>query len=46
VEITVQKALEKFPVHNTGIISYKGSQFISKDIAVYLKFAGVQHIKT
>ena len=46
VEITIQKALEKFPGHNPRIISDNGSQFISKDFAVYLRFAGLQHIKT
>ncbi len=46
VEITIQKALEKFPGHNPRIISDNGAQFISKDFAVYLKFAGLQHIRT
>jgi transposase InsO family protein len=46
VEITIQKALEKFPGHSPRIISDNGSQFISKDFAVYLKFAGLQHIRT
>lgn len=46
VEITVQKALEKFPHYAPRIISDNGSQFISKDFAIYLKFAGLQHIKT
>lgn len=46
VELTIQKALEKFPANNPRIISDNGSQFISKDFAVYLKFAGLQHIKT
>ncbi|MDQ3194674.1 MAG: IS3 family transposase, partial [Bacteroidota bacterium] len=46
VEITIQKALEKFPGNSPRIISDNGSQFISKDFAMYLKFAGLQHIKT
>ncbi len=46
VEITIQKALEKFPGNNPRIISDNGSQFISKDFAAYLKFAELQHIKT
>lgn len=46
VELTIQKALEKFPGNNPRIISDNGSQFISKDFAMYLKFAGLQHIKT
>ena len=46
VELTIQKALEKFPGNNPRIISDNGSQFISKDFAIFLKFAGLQHIKT
>lgn len=46
VEITIQKALETFPRNNPRIISDNGSQFISKDFAMFLKFAGLQHIKT
>jgi len=46
VELTIQKALEKFSGNNPRIISDNGSQFISKDFAIYLKFAGLQHIKT
>lgn len=46
VELTIQKALEKFPGVTPRIISDNGSQFISKDFAKYLKFAGLQHIKT
>lgn len=46
IELTIQKALEKFPGNSPRIISDNGSQFISKDFAIYLKFAGLQHIKT
>jgi transposase InsO family protein len=46
VEITIQKALEKFPGYKPRIISDNGSQFISRDFAAYLKFAGLQHIRT
>ncbi len=46
VEITLQKAIEKYPAVSPRIISDNGSQFISKDFAQYLKFAGLQHIKT
>ncbi len=46
VELTIQKALEKFPDNKTRIISDNGSQFISKDFAMFLKSAGLQHIKT
>lgn len=46
IELTIQRAIEKFPGNNPRIISDNGSQFISKDFAMYLKFAGLQHIKT
>lgn len=46
VQLTIQKAIEKYPASSPRIISDNGSQFISKDFAQYLKFAGLQHIKT
>lgn len=46
VEITVQRALEKYPFAKPRLITDNGSQFISKDFAEYLKQAGLQHIRT
>lgn len=46
VELTIQRALEKYPDAKPRIISDNGSQFISKDFASYLKFVGLQHIRT
>jgi len=46
VEITVQKALEKFPGCSPRIISDNGSQFISKDFSIFIKEAGLQHVRT
>lgn len=46
VEVTIQKALEKFPGFSPKIISDNGSQYISKDFKAFLKEAGLQHIKT
>jgi len=46
VQITIQKALEKYPGVKPRLITDNGSQFISKDFAEYLKFAGLQHIRT
>ncbi len=46
VQITIQRALEKYPGYKPRIISDNGSQFISKDFAEYLKFVGLQHIRT
>jgi len=46
VEITVEKALEKFPGVKPRIISDNGSQFLSRDFAEYLKVAGLNHVRT
>jgi len=46
VQITLQTALEKCLGYKPRIISDNGSQFISKDFACFLKFAGLQHIRT
>jgi transposase InsO family protein len=46
VELTVQKGLEKFPGNSPKLISDNGPQYISKDFAEYLKFVGLQHIRT
>ncbi len=46
VEITVQRAMEKYPGVKPRIITDNGSQFISKDFASYLKLVGLQHIRT
>jgi putative transposase len=46
VQITLQRALEKYPDGKPRIISDNGSQFISKDFAEYLKQLGLQHIRT
>lgn len=41
VQITLQRALEKYPGCKPGIISDNGSKFISKDFAEYLKQPGL-----
>lgn len=46
IEITIQRALEKYPGNKPRIISDNGPQFISKDFAEYLKLVGLQHIRT
>jgi len=46
VQLTVQRALEKYPLAKPRLITDNGSQFISKDFAEYLKLAGLQHIRT
>lgn len=46
VELTIQKALEKFPHFAPRIISDNGTQFISKDFAIFLKTSELQHVRT
>ena len=46
VQITIQRALEKYPDTNPRLISDNGSQYISRDFAVFIKNAGLQHIRT
>jgi len=46
VEITLERAREKYPDKNPKIISDNGSQYISKDFQQYLKEVGLQHIRT
>jgi putative transposase len=46
VEITVQRALEKYPGVKPRLITDNGPQYISKDFVEYLKFVGLQHIRT
>jgi putative transposase len=46
VQITIQRALEKYPSAKPRIISDNGSQYISRDFAEFIKQAGLQHIRT
>lgn len=46
VQITIQRALEKFPNAKPRLISDNGSQYISRDFAEFIKLAGLQHIRT
>ncbi len=46
VEITIQKAKDKFPKANPRIISDNGPQFISKEFKIFIKSAEFTHIKT
>lgn len=41
VQLTLQRALEKYPGYKPRIISDNGPQFISKDFAEYLKLVGL-----
>jgi len=46
IELTVQKAREKYPDENPGLISDNGPQYIAIDFDKFLKEAGLHHIKT
>lgn len=46
VEITIQRAHEKYPDKKPRLISDNGSQYMSKDFGIYLKEIGLQHIRT
>jgi putative transposase len=46
VQITLQRALEKYPGYRPRIISDNGSQFISRDFTGYLRELGLQHVRT
>lgn len=46
VQITLQRALEKYPNEKPRLISDNGSQYISKDFALFLHEAGLQHTRT
>jgi transposase InsO family protein len=46
IQITIQRALDKFPGVKPRIISDNGPQFISKDFAEFLRQMGLQHVRT
>lgn len=46
VELVLQKALESYPDVSPEIISDNGSQFISRDFKLFIKVAGLKHIRT
>jgi putative transposase len=46
VQLTLQRALEKYPDAKPRLITDNGAQFISKDFSDYIRATGLQHIKT
>lgn len=46
VQLTIQKAKEKFPLAKPRIITDNGSQFISKEFKWFIKDAEFTHVKT
>lgn len=46
VELVVQRALEKYPGVHPRIISDNGPQFIARDFKVFVRLAGLTHVRT
>lgn len=46
VEIILQRALEKYPGVKPRLITDNGSQFVAKDLKVYLRDQGLRHVRT
>lgn len=46
VEITLQRAIEKYPDARPRLISDNGSQFVSKDFKEYLRECHLKHVRT
>lgn len=46
VELTIQRAIEKYPGEKPRIISDNGSQYISRDFAEFIKHSELDHIRT
>jgi transposase InsO family protein len=46
VEITIQRAHEKYPDEHPRIISDNGGQYIAKEFGAYIKSIGLQHTRT
>lgn len=46
VEITLLKALDKFPGVNPRIISDNGTQFVSRDFTEFLRISELEHVRT
>src|SRR3989304_2390309 len=46
VELTVQRAKEKFPDARPRIISDNGPQFIAKDFKQFIRLCGMTHVRT
>jgi putative transposase len=46
VQVTLERAHEKYPNERPRIISDNGPQFISRDFAEFLRLKGLQHVRT
>jgi transposase InsO family protein len=46
IELIIQRALEKFPDEKPKIISDNGPQFLAKDFKLFIRLAGLTHVRT
>jgi putative transposase len=46
VQLTLQRAVEKYPDAQPVLISDNGKQFLAKEFKEYLRFCGLRHIQT
>lgn len=46
VELTIERALDKFPEARPRIISDNGSQFTGKEFKEYMRLKGLSHVRT
>jgi len=46
VEITIQRALEKYPATHPRLITDNGKQFVAKDLKEYLRNCGLKQVRT
>lgn len=46
VEITIQRAKEKFPEAKPRVISDNGKQFVSKEFRQFIRLSGFTHVRT
>ena len=46
VELIIQRGLEKFPGEKPRIISDNGPQFLAKDFKLFIRLAGLTHVRT
>jgi transposase InsO family protein len=46
VQITLQRAVEKYPEARPRLISDNGKQFLAKEFKEFLRFCGLRHVKT
>lgn len=46
VTVVIQRAREKYPEVSPNLISDNGSQYIAKEFGIYIREAGLQHIRT